>query len=342
MFGLVLQTASGVRRRARKVQEFTRLLAALLKSGLNEVQALSAILAEMPNGRFTSVLDDVLHGIERGVPLSNRLEDHPAYFNASYVGMVRVGETCGTLGETLTNLVELERTSTFAADKLALAVVLPALLLFCMLFPAALMARVIGPRLSEIGVAYWGLSTDPAAMTSGLASWIRANPMALWLLGVGAAVALTIVFDFVYHRPARKSLVLSRFAASLKAMLRANLPLEQVQYATAGLSPSPRYTAAVHDVFRQLQAGRSFTDAFAGAPYFPETFRWLVAGGEHRGALDDSLEDAAGFYAWRADAKLSRMLNMMPAMVTICLGVVVGLLTYSFFSMIVALINGLL
>jgi len=324
------------------VQEFTRLLAVLLKSGLTEVEALSAILTEMPDNRFKAVLSYVLYGMERGATLSSQIDEYPSYFSASYVGMVRVGEKCGTLGETLANLVELERTSTFAADKLALAVGLPALLLFYMLTIVGFMARLVMPKLLDITTMYFDEPIGAAASISGIAAWVRSYPMMLWLLGVAATIVLTVVFDLVYHRPAKKSLLLSRFAASLRVMVKANLPLEEVQYAAAGLSHSSRYTAAVQHVFRQLQSGSSFTNAFAGAPYFPESFHWLVAGGEHRGRLDDSLKDAAGFYAWRADAALSRMLNIMPAIITICLGVVVGLFVYSFFSVLVGLVNSMI
>jgi type II secretory pathway component PulF len=341
MFSLVASVLSGSRRRGRKVQEFTRQLAALLKSGLNEAEALRALVLEMPLGRFRTVLCDVLNNVEQGVLLSCALQPHPRYFGGDYVSMVSAGERSGSLAETMAYLVELERRPNFGADKLFLAIIVPARLLFYLAAVMAFLAAFIMPKFGLIFADYEQEWTGAAPSASPLIRWVWRDPGHLMLAVVLVVAAIIIFFDLRYYRPARKSLVLARLATSLRVMLNANVPLDEIEGAVAGLSPSRAYRAAIGRLFAKLEAGESLSDAFRAERYFPGTFQWLIASGEFQGNLATPLGDLAGIYAVRADAKLSTILNLMPPIITVCLGVVVGMIGYTFFSLLVHLMRHL-
>lgn len=339
MLELVISTITGDRRRARKVQEFTRQFAALLKSGLSEAEALRAIVLEMPSRKFQGVLGDVLNRVEQGIALSYAFQAHPRYFDQTYVSMVGAGERSASLAETMEFLVELERRPAVAADKLLIAIILPAGLIAYLAFITSFMARVIMRTFEGILYDFQPDTAPTTPFASSLVERLWRDPQILPLAALVVVAAIIIVFDLVYYWPARKSLVLARLAASLRALLKANVPLDEVRSAVGGLSFSYGYRRAIDALFAKLQAGHSLSDAFRAVRYFPDTFQWLIASGEFQGDLAHPLGDLAGIYAVRADAKLSTILNLMPPIITIWLGVIVGFFGYAFFTALIRLIH---
>ncbi|MBN1916307.1 MAG: type II secretion system F family protein [Verrucomicrobia bacterium] len=339
MLGLLQLVFLGSRRRARKVQEFTRQFAALLKSGLSEPEALRAIVFEMPPGPFGRVLAEVLWRVEQGTLLSYALQGHLGYFDPSYVSMVAAGERSGSLPESIGHLAELERRPAVDADKLLIAIILPAGLIAYLTFITFFMALFIRPKF--VGL-FGDFLVEPASATlliSSLTQWVWREPRILPLAAIVVVVLIIIVFDLAYYRPARKSLVLARFATALRVMLNVNVPIEEVEHAMAGLSPSRAYRRATRELFTKLKAGQSLPEAFRAVRYFPDTFQWLVASGEFQNDLVHPLGDLAHVYAVRADAKLSRIVNVMPSLITIWLGVVVGFFGYAFFTALIQILR---
>lgn len=339
MIELVISALSGQRRRARRAQEFTRQFAALLKSGLSEAEALRALVLEMPVGRFRTALCNVLNNVEQGVLFSYALQPHPRYFGGDYVSMVSAGERSGSLAETMAYLVELERRPTFGADKVALAVILPAGLIAYLAFITSFMARFITGKFEWVFAAFEPDAAYTTPFVSSLAKAIWHYPQVLPLVSIVVVAAIVLLFDVTHYWPARKSLLLARLATSLRVMLNANVPLDEIQGAVRGLSPSRSYRAAVGRLFAKLEAGQSLSNAFRAVRYFPDTFQWLIASGELQGDLPHPLGDLAGIYAVRADAKLSVILNLMPPIITIWLGIVVGVFGYTFFTFLIHLMH---
>ncbi len=342
MFKLVLAALFGDRRRGRKVREFTRQFSMLLKAGLREAEALSAIVSEMPYGFFKKVLLDILKRMEQGAAFSSALYAHPMYFHGSYVSMVSAGEKSGSLAETMTSLVDFARRPGLAGDKVFLAILVPARLLVYLVPVVAFLTYYVVPKMSVVLGNFSDESFRTASSASPSAPWLWSNLRFLPLVAVLGTLGILLVFDITYHRPAQKSLLLARFATSLRVMIKANLPLEEIENATGDLSWSLRYRAAMRRLFPALQAGTSFTDAFRAVRYFPDTFQWLMATGEAQGNLQDPLRDLAGIYSLRGDAKLSVIVNVMPPLIMIWLGIVIGVLGYSFFALVTGLIQSLL
>ncbi|MEQ9125005.1 MAG: type II secretion system F family protein, partial [Alphaproteobacteria bacterium] len=65
---------------------FTRQLAALLTGRLQLSVAIDNLTAEMPKGRFRSVLDRVAYDVGAGRDFADALSDHPKVFGPVYVG----------------------------------------------------------------------------------------------------------------------------------------------------------------------------------------------------------------------------------------------------------------
>ena len=238
MFKLVLSALFGDRRRGRKVREFTRQFSMLLKAGLREAEALSTIVSEMPSGFFRKVLLDVLGRMEQGAAFSSALQAHPMYFHRSYVSMVSAGEKSGSLADTMTYLVDFARRPGLAGDKVFLAVLVPARLLLYLVPVLFFLTRYVVPKLFWLFGDYSAESFRTASSASHFALWLWSNMRFLPLTAVVVTLGILLVFDIAYHRPAQKSLLLARFATSLRVMIKANLSLEEIENAAGGLSLS--------------------------------------------------------------------------------------------------------
>src|SRR6056297_2719968 len=85
--------------RTKELPMFTRMLAAMLDSGIPLVQALAALEEQTQNRSFRSVLAGLRGRIEGGAEFSDSLSAYPEVFDELYVSMMRAGEAGGLLSE---------------------------------------------------------------------------------------------------------------------------------------------------------------------------------------------------------------------------------------------------
>lgn len=84
---------------------FTRELAALSKSGIPLVRALTICGDQALSLRMKNVVERIIVNIRQGKLLSQSFPEDSPYFSPFYIGMLKIGEATGTLSEVLTYLV---------------------------------------------------------------------------------------------------------------------------------------------------------------------------------------------------------------------------------------------
>lgn len=83
------------------LSSFSRTLSVLLASGIPLVKSLTITSSTVGNYMYAQVLKEAKDQVEEGQNLSDSLAKHEKFFNKSFVKMVAVGETSGTLEESL-------------------------------------------------------------------------------------------------------------------------------------------------------------------------------------------------------------------------------------------------
>lgn len=85
---------------------FSRTLHILLESGIPLVRALEISSTSLSNTVYTKVLKEVHTSVKSGRNLADALGEHVKYFPSTYVKMIEVGETTGSLEENIFYLYE--------------------------------------------------------------------------------------------------------------------------------------------------------------------------------------------------------------------------------------------
>src|SRR6056297_1007575 len=83
--------------KTKELPMFTRMLAAMLDSGIPLVQSLAALEEQTQNKTFRTVIAGLREQIEGGVEFSDSLSTYPEIFDELYVSMMRAGEAGGLL-----------------------------------------------------------------------------------------------------------------------------------------------------------------------------------------------------------------------------------------------------
>ncbi len=75
----------------------TRQFATLMKAGTGIVRALDVVCGQGLSGRVESAWFDVSQQVARGVSLSRAMARHPQVFDGLYRGLIKSGESSGSL-----------------------------------------------------------------------------------------------------------------------------------------------------------------------------------------------------------------------------------------------------
>lgn len=80
---------------------FSRTLGILLETGIPLVNALDIATSTVSNSRYKKVLEKVVAEVKNGKSVSDSLSEYDTYFPPTFVKMIEVGESTGTLEENL-------------------------------------------------------------------------------------------------------------------------------------------------------------------------------------------------------------------------------------------------
>lgn len=89
------------------VNMFTQQFSTLQRAGLPMLLTLNALKDQASNDILRDAITQIIRDVEGGMDLSSAFAKHPSIFSSIYVNMVKVGETSGTLDDTLDRLATL-------------------------------------------------------------------------------------------------------------------------------------------------------------------------------------------------------------------------------------------
>ncbi len=325
---------------ARERLDFYVQVHALLAAGVPLVEALEDVRASAGNGSaLQRAAAAAAQRIESGAALSDALAEQPGLCDAQLLGLVRAGESTGTLVTVLERIVQSLKWRDELAAKIRKAVSYPAFtavvvaaaVTFLMIYLVPQLVqflRVMGQSLpwqtraliamSDAFVHYWYLIFGaPAALAALVAGAIRREP------------ALRLAFDRVVLRlPVAGALVqkieLARFAGTLALTYKAGVPLLD------GLRQAEEVLVnhALRDVCaraRQLIAqGAGLAEAFSAIGLLPATLVRMLRVGERSGDLERALDHVTYFYGRDVDETIARLQSKIEPALTLVLGLLLA------------------
>jgi len=140
----------GQRVRGEDVTSFTQDLALLLKAGVRLEQGLELLARDADIGRLKNTVEKVRQDVLAGESFSDALRKHPSAFPATYLSLVRVGESSGTLERILELLARDRQREELLRRKIGDALRYPAFLFFASIFVLVFFLTFVLPQFAGV------------------------------------------------------------------------------------------------------------------------------------------------------------------------------------------------
>lgn len=337
------------KRKIGNLSLITQQLALLLHAGLAMDRVLE-ITASILQKRDRAEIEAVLNQIRSGTSLADAMASRDATFPRFYVGMVRAGETSGSLEATLRHLGEFLEKSQSAREQIKSALTYPMIVLATGCASVAVLFGFVVPRfrpLFEEAGAKLPLSAQAILAISDLVQGYWWALLAIPALAIASIVfyvrqpAGRLAWDRLMLRlPLFGALVtkleIGRLARTLGTMLKNGVAPLAALAITEETLRNNAIRNAIASVGDRIKEGAGFAEPLAATGVVPVLALRLIRVGEETARLDDMLLKVADIYDQEARRTIDRLLAMLVPAMTIGLGVVVALVIGSILTAVLS------
>jgi general secretion pathway protein F len=319
---------------------FTRLLGALLESGLPLDDALSAIAKQSADAKLRRVVLDVRGRVLEGQSLADALARFPRAFPEVFLATVGAGEQTRLLPLVLQRVADYLERRQEVQQKVRLAMIYPAVLTGVSVLVVAGLLTFVVPEIVKV----FEHSTQqlPAITVALLAVSDAFKEHGLLVLAVFAAAFTG--FRALLRRPGAKrawhrtllGLPLlgtfyrendaGRFARTLGILLDSGLGMLDALGIAGKSVVNLVLRAELEHAAARVREGESLAGALAKAPHLPPLLVHLAASGESAGELPKMLETAANSSERAVQLRLAVGLNLLEPALILTMGVLVLLI----------------
>ncbi|MFK3819196.1 type II secretion system F family protein [Pseudomonas sp. NPDC089407] len=318
---------------------FSRQLATLLKAGVPLLQAFEVMGRSGCDAALAALLDRLKQDVASGLGLADALQRYPAWFDALYCNLVRVGEQSGTLDRQLEQLAGMLEQRRALYKKVRKAMVYPLLLLLTGLGVSAILLLEVIPKFEGM---FSGMGAELPAFTQWVIDLSTGlSRFAPLLLVMGVVLGFAVRQLYRQHAPARLWIsqrllglpvfgqllgqaALARFARSLATSYGAGVPLLDALGTVARVTGGDLHEQAVLRLRQGMANGQGLNQVMAAEPLFPPLLVQLTAIGESSGTLDQMLEKAASHYEEQVSQALDQLTSLLEPAIVLVLGLLVG------------------
>lgn len=318
---------------------FTQQLATLLNSGLSLIDSLESLCEKENRPEHKQVIEQIIHALREGKPLSEALHQTPSAFPELYVALVRSSERTGDLSQALTRYVGYRAQVDRVKKRIVSASIYPALLLVVGTVVTFFLLGYVVPKFSqvyeEVGQNLPWLSQLLLRCGKFLAAHQGAAALGVAIAAVLAVLALrerdvrervARVVErvpgvrerlFLYH--------LARFYRSLGMLLRGGIPIVTALRMAEGLLRGELRRRLDH-VTSRVAEGLPLSAALERNGLMTPVAMKMLRAGEHSGNLGQMLERAADFYDEDMARWVDWFVRLFEPILMAVIGVLIGII----------------
>lgn len=325
------------------ILNFTRQFAIMVTSGLTVTESLSIIKTQITKHSYAAMIDSVYKDVQSGQSLAASFEKFPKNFHATYIALIKAGESSGLLDQIFARLSEtLEKQKEFAS-KTKGALVYPAIVLIGMAVVVFIMMIFVIPKLSTL---YSSLGSDLPLPTLILIKTSTLMTKLWWLMilgmiGIvvgfifwkrtpgGRAIIDTVLFRLPVFGSLRKGNILTELTRTLGLLASSGVPLIEALHIVSKTTGSTHYEKKMMAAAINVEKGFTLAQSLEDSMYFPSIVNFMVRTGEETGKLGEVLLKLAHFFEMEAEQKIKNLTVAMEPIIMIILGIGVGFLILS-------------
>ncbi len=319
----------------------------MLQCGIPLVRAMEAIVEQTENPWLADTLVAIGSDLRGGSSLSGALQAHSPPFQPFEVGLVRAGESSGTLSEVLLNLAEsrlkdlelvrqVKGSLTYPATVLVAGMALVVFLgrySFKALMPLLLSTGTPLPWATQVLVWLTRLGDNPIAIITGVP---LAMLLAVWLVRYAATPQGILAVDSLLLKvPLVGNLVsqvaAARFCYSLTLLYRSGVPMIRALQEASQSCGNAQVAQRARASYQLLSQGHTLAESLCACGVFPWFMLSMVDVGETTGKLDDMLFRVARIIDMQVRDSLERVVKALEPLTILLMGVLVGFILIAAF-----------
>ena len=323
----------------KKGMVFFRQLATMVKAGLGLPMSLEVLAEQEKDHSFKAVLFDVKARLDRGVPLSQAMRQHPA-FSGLMVSLVQAGEEGGLLDGALEQAAGLLERQEALRGRARSAMLYPCFVIVFAICVAAVFVTFVLPKFKEFFVL---MHIELPWLTEAM---LRAGDycIAHWKVIVPTALAVILLPLWLFTSRRLKPLMdrlklklpvfggvvlkasLARATRTLAALTTAGVPILRGLEMAGETADNGVVRKGFADLQDGARRGVSLGDAAKQARIFPVLVSQMMRIGEETGHLDNMMDRVAAWYDQELDVQIRSMLSLLEPVLLILVGVIVALM----------------
>jgi type II secretory pathway component PulF len=343
------------RMKTHEVLTFSTELSDLLAAGMTLGNALSTLGARKTGSAADDVIRDLRDQIVQGTNLSDAMARHPTAFTPLYVSMIRVGEASGALSEIMTRLVEHYERIQDLKEKVVMALVYPAIVLF-MGFATMIFSMVfVIPKFSAIFLELGSTLPLPTRMLIALSQgmlkygWLFIGLMAVAAVLIGRAIRtptgkrrwhiLQLRIPFI--RQIVSASTYSGFARTLSTLLTNGVPVLQALTIVEQTVGNVVIAGEIRNARDRVTDGTSISGPLAAGKVFPPLMIDMLAIGEQTGDMAGALKHIAHRYESELSRNVKIFTTALEPILIVVVAVLVGFVAVSIVMAVFNITSGL-
>lgn len=320
------------------VVAFTQNLYLLKKADFNNVHALETLLDSVENENLRIIVKDILDGVESGAYMYSIMEYYPDVFPPIYVGIIKTGETSGTLVNSLEQARVYIETTYKLKTKLR-SILIPNIAQFVFLIVLTFVGILVAiPYVEDL---YEGLGLeDRIPRATQIATHVIKFLVSIWYIilpAIGAVIALFIMYTrtpegrykfdlFKYKVPIFGELInsmdMQKFLNALGLNLANGMRLQDSIDLSKEVVKNTVFLSIVETSKSNLILGEDWIEPFAKSNLFPKMIPEMLKIGMDTD-LAEMIVKIEEYVQHEIDRKLEKTIKALPEISYAFVGVVI-------------------
>lgn len=322
----------------KEIVMFTRRLHIMLSSGVPLLTSLLS-LKDTSSDELSHVLSEVTEDIQIGRSFSEAISKFPRQFDTTYVALVSIGETSGSLQQSLKDIIRVKEQANKVTRKVKVASVYPAVI------SAVLVVFLIGANMifiPQFREQFEAQGTELPQFTQivfGISSYFP------WIMG--AALVLIVIFltlnkkvpefHYLWRRnwdklklkfPVVKNVsnasYMYSFSSNIALMLGNGIRLSDTLSLTGRTINNIYLKNEIEDVSNLMVHGLTFSESLKEQENFDEILINIAMTGEQSGKMVFSLQQVAEYYEQELSRQIDSLLELVQPVSIMLIGLTIA------------------
>ena len=323
--------------KTQELIEFTRSLAALIRSGIPIREGLTILRGQGSGLGMREIIRRLIGSIENGSRLSEACANHPRIFSGFYIRLLRTGEATGRMTETLQQLADALIKRKAMRDKVTAALIYPAISMVVAVIVAVVLLVYSLPAIIDLLTEFGGELPLATRLLVEISESFQTYKMAIFIvmatLIVGGWLASRtrggrrIMDRYTLKLPVAGGVVMQsnlfNLTATFGMLLISGIPsMEALRLSKESLGNvilQERLQLIIDDVEGGKRLGPAFSEHWANPPLLSQG----IITGEATGDLPGALNNMAEYYEAESTRTISGATELIqPAVILLVAGFV--------------------